>query len=48
MNVYAPEDVACYMLTHVTRKTYRKWYWFVIQVIASNTSLVVSSFCDAF
>jgi hypothetical protein len=48
MKVYATEDVACAMLTRVTRKTYRKWYWIVIQAIASKISLVVSPFCDAF
>jgi hypothetical protein len=48
MKVYAIEDVACAMLTRVTRNTYRKWYWIVIQAIASKNSLVVSPFCDAF
>jgi hypothetical protein len=48
MKVYATEDVACAMLTCVTRKTYHKWYWIVIQAIASKISLVVSPFCDAF
>jgi hypothetical protein len=48
LKVYATEDVACYMLTHTTRKTYCKWYWIVIQAIASKKSLLVSSLCDAF
>jgi hypothetical protein len=48
MKVYATEDVACAMLTCVTRNTYCKWYWIVIQAIASKISLVVSPFCDAF
>jgi hypothetical protein len=46
MKVYATNDVACAMLTRFTRKTYRKWYWIVIQAIASKISLVLSPFCD--
>jgi hypothetical protein len=48
MKVYATEDAACSMLTRVTRKAYRRWYWIVIQAITSKISLVVSPFCDVF